>query len=796
MSLAENLLNSLDETAYQNMRIAGGVPEEHIKVGQDRVITVPNSLKTIAVKGDKDIETVTFDCVRYWDGNDLSTFAIYLNYVLPDLTTGTYIPEKITTTDGDEFYHFDWKIKNNITLKSGKISFAVTAVKTKQNESGETVVDKQWSSIPNGDCSIILGIDISNVPSEEESSGVLAQMSAILENIHADIDEWIKSVLVQEPGYSETAVMSQKAVTELGRGLLFTLNGNGVTYSVAPICLRKDRVYKVFFENKDWDDTFLSPNYAKFSLRYGDTALVEYYKGDVITDSFFSTIGIDTELCTVRIRAEKDTIIRFSVVDVTDEFYKCEKGNFIVSSLSYNGSIDYNSADTLVSKIFKCNGDELYLPPVIDKEIVWKCRVSFYNSTLSNISTTAWAALGYIAIPDNAIYFRISFRPYETDGTTVKHNPENPINVEKVENILTQKYEVCDVSLTNTTVMGTVDWLITKATKCIKLCVKSKYAENQPSLNVWYSTNHGKLVDMCSGHISAAKLTQQTFYLPPLTNDADYIIIRMSGTFYIDNLYMELCDLYPNDNKPIKMSAHLGYRLFTPENTMDAYKLAARCGFDGCVANVHETSDGGLICYHQDDKRLTSDGGATFFALSGAEIAQKTTEEMLSYNAGLYMSPYYTDDYVPLFEDFCKLCAKTGMKPFLSLNHMTESLIAKIKAMLNKYRLLSYTTIRSYSFSYLNTAYNTLGDSCRYLIDMSAYNADLTTQLAEANFGGAVKLVGLSYDAISDNEIEDALSKNLIPLADANGDIDRFEHLIEKGVKEFTGHQFIKYNIL
>ena len=91
MSLAENLLNSLDETAYENMRIAGSGEEEHIIVGQDRSITVPNALKTIAVKGDKDVEPATIDCVRYWDGNDLSTFAIYLNYILPNGDEGTYI---------------------------------------------------------------------------------------------------------------------------------------------------------------------------------------------------------------------------------------------------------------------------------------------------------------------------------------------------------------------------------------------------------------------------------------------------------------------------------------------------------------------------------------------------------------------------------------------------------------------------------------------------------------------------------------------------------------------------------
>ena len=211
MSLAEEMLATMplsdDSSTYS------ADEEPHIVINESRQAIVPNELKTIAVTGDKDIETVTFDCVRYWDGNDLSTFAIYLNYVLPDNTPGTYIPKAITTSDGEDVYHFDWKIKNNITTKSGKISFAITAVKTKQNENGETVVDKQWSSLPNGDCSIALGLGISNVPTEEESSDVVAQLSAILEQIHADVDEWIKTVVVQTTGTSKTQVMSQEAVT-------------------------------------------------------------------------------------------------------------------------------------------------------------------------------------------------------------------------------------------------------------------------------------------------------------------------------------------------------------------------------------------------------------------------------------------------------------------------------------------------------------------------------------------------------------------------------------------------------
>lgn len=281
MSLAEEMLANMSVIDDSSTYLAEEEP--HIVINESRQAIVPNELKTIAVTGDKDIETVTFDCVRYWDGNDLSTFAIYLNYVLPDLTTGTYIPEKITTTDGDEFYHFDWKIKNNITVKSGKISFAVTAVKTKQNENGETVVDKQWSSLPNGDCSIALGIDISNVPSEEESSNVLAQMSAILGQIQEDFDEWLKNNLPisQTTGESKTAVMSQKATTDELDGLNNTLAN------------RIEREYTLMEPSEVKESHYLTTGgiCSPISAPECNVYIYDVVEGDKINGVFFSDYG-------------------------------------------------------------------------------------------------------------------------------------------------------------------------------------------------------------------------------------------------------------------------------------------------------------------------------------------------------------------------------------------------------------------------------------------------------------------------------------------------------------------------
>lgn len=237
MSLAENLLNSLDETAYANTRIAGGgIEEEHIVVDASRTITVPANLKTIAVKGDKDIETVTIDCIRYWDGHDLSTFAIYLNYILPNGDQGTYIPESITKSE--DTFSFDWKIGSEFTYSQGKLTFWIVA---KLTDNSGTLV-RQWSSFQNSDCTIAQGGDKIYVPEKQTDQDVISQAISIsrasaetaeqqanlakeaAEKAATDAreaaeDEVTRLVgelgVVQAPGKSQTSVVSQAVTTAL-----------------------------------------------------------------------------------------------------------------------------------------------------------------------------------------------------------------------------------------------------------------------------------------------------------------------------------------------------------------------------------------------------------------------------------------------------------------------------------------------------------------------------------------------------------------------------------------------------
>lgn len=150
MSQAEELLNSLSTGEVQTI-------EEHVVIGQDRFITVPNGLKRIAVEHDHDVKTVTFDCPRYWDGRDLTTMKLYINYIRGDKQPGSYPIDNGVTVDAvdSNIIHFDWVIKREVTEFKGNISFLVCARKV----DSEGMEVNHWNSELNKDMTVSEGLE-------------------------------------------------------------------------------------------------------------------------------------------------------------------------------------------------------------------------------------------------------------------------------------------------------------------------------------------------------------------------------------------------------------------------------------------------------------------------------------------------------------------------------------------------------------------------------------------------------------------------------------------------------------
>lgn len=140
MSQADDLLA---KSAGASARLANVDTEPHIVISDNRFITVPEELKRLGVQHDHDIETVTFDCPRYWDGHDMSKMAVYINYMNAVGKIGAYMADDISVDDADDtIMHFTWTISGNVTENKGKISFLVCVKKTDV----EGMVVNHWNS--------------------------------------------------------------------------------------------------------------------------------------------------------------------------------------------------------------------------------------------------------------------------------------------------------------------------------------------------------------------------------------------------------------------------------------------------------------------------------------------------------------------------------------------------------------------------------------------------------------------------------------------------------------------------
>lgn len=177
-------------------------PEGHIIVGGDRRITIPENLKRLGVQYDHNMETVTFDCPRYWDNKDMSKMAIYINYMRSDRYADRYPVDNIQV-DGD-IMHFDWTISRNVTEVAGLVSFIVCIMKTDANGDEE----RHWNSELCQEAYISPGMETEVHPAlnyPDEVTQLLLRMNTV-EQINVQAEE-MNAILAEA---QETAAFAEQ----------------------------------------------------------------------------------------------------------------------------------------------------------------------------------------------------------------------------------------------------------------------------------------------------------------------------------------------------------------------------------------------------------------------------------------------------------------------------------------------------------------------------------------------------------------------------------------------------------
>lgn len=138
--------------------------------------------------------------------------------------------------------------------------------------------------------------------------------------------------------------------------------------------------------------------------------------------------------------------------------------------------------------------------------------------------------------------------------------------------------------------------------------------------------------------------------------------------------------------------AHRGYSKKFPENTMLAFKEAAKYDIDGIELDVQMTKDGQVVICHDEKIDRTSDGTGL--------IKDLTLAELKTYNFGIKFDNELSDDTtIPTLDEFLEWFSENNFLVNIELKtniFRYKGMIDKILNLIEKYQVADRVIISSF----------------------------------------------------------------------------------------------------
>lgn len=132
----------------------------------------------------------------------------------------------------------------------------------------------------------------------------------------------------------------------------------------------------------------------------------------------------------------------------------------------------------------------------------------------------------------------------------------------------------------------------------------------------------------------------------------------------------------------VKGVNHRGYNRVAPENTLPAFRLSKLYGFDYVETDIRTTSDGVLVCLHDETVDRTSNGTGY--------VNQMTLDQLKLLDFGSWKSSKYAGTKILTFDEFIRCCRSLGLKPYIELKSAEVDAVMRI---VDKYGMRKDCTI-------------------------------------------------------------------------------------------------------
>ena len=125
-----------------------------------------------------------------------------------------------------------------------------------------------------------------------------------------------------------------------------------------------------------------------------------------------------------------------------------------------------------------------------------------------------------------------------------------------------------------------------------------------------------------------------------------------------------------------KIFAHRGASAYAPENTMEAFHLAAKQGADGIELDVHVTKDGEVVVTHDEKIDRVSNGSGFVKDMTLREVLEFVKTTTMAVNIELKTGLYW---YPNIEEKIVALVHELGMQERIIYSSFNHHSIAKLK---------------------------------------------------------------------------------------------------------------------
>ncbi|TCD28077.1 glycerophosphodiester phosphodiesterase [Bacillus wiedmannii] len=185
-----------------------------------------------------------------------------------------------------------------------------------------------------------------------------------------------------------------------------------------------------------------------------------------------------------------------------------------------------------------------------------------------------------------------------------------------------------------------------------------------------------------------------------LGNSHDTLKGRADSDFLIHNNKIDILQQNKRtvlDNfSGTQMVAHRGVMNLAPENTLPAFEIAARYGFEFIEFDISVTSDAVLIINHDDTVDKMTNGTGKVSNLTYAQIQGMNVDAGANINV-------YEGTKLCTFEDVLKVAVKRNLVPFVELKNIVNQTrdCMNVYSLLKKYGLTKKSVILTYNKAWL-----------------------------------------------------------------------------------------------